>query len=328
MKRIVITILFLISHILAADAASISVTDFRGKTLSFSKAPERIVCLIESALSGIYMLGAQNRIAGISTNVYSESVFSDYSAMDERIRQKKIPAPGNWDFVNIESLIALQPDLVILWSHQEESIRSLEEKGIPVFGVFIKSFEDLYSEILALGALTGKEARADELIRYSKEEIRRFSERTAEIPAENRPKIYFMWAQGELETSGKNSTVNELIGLAGGVNICGHIEQEHLAVNIENILTWNPDLIIMWHNAAKDPNDLLQNPMWQSVNALRTRRVHEFPDVFLCDLWTLKFQYAVKLIAKWAYPQWFEGTDLEKEKTGMLEFLYGKQPKQ
>lgn len=324
MKHIVIITLYLILRIIPADAAPITVTDFRGKTLSFSKPPERIVCLIESALSGIYMLGAQSRIVGISANVYNESVFSDYADMDERIRQKKIPTPGNWDFVNIESVIALQPDLVLLWSHQEESIRSLEEKGIPVFGVFIKNSDDVYREILALGALTGKDARADELIRYTKQELRRFSEKTAKG---NRPKIYFMWAQGELETSGKNSTVHELIELAGGVNVCGHIEQEHLVVNIENVLTWNPDLVIMWHNTAKDPKDLLQNPMWQSVNAVKARRVYEFPNAFLCDLWTLKFQYAVKMIEKWAYPQSFEHVDLEKEKLDMLKFLYGKQPK-
>ena len=324
MKKFAIIILFLIAYIHPADASPITVTDFRGKTLSFSKPPERIVCLIESALSGIYMLGAQNKIVGISTNIYNESVFSDYSAMDERIRQKKIPAPGNWDFVNIESVVALQPDLVILWSHQEESIRSLEEKGIPVFGVFIGKFEDVYREILALGTLTGKQARAEELIRYTKEELSRFSERTARIAAENRPKIYFMWAQGELETSGRNSTVNELIGLARGINVCGHIGHEHLVVNIENILTWNPDLIIMWHNAAKDPKDVILNPMWQSVGAVRTGRVHEFPNGFLCDLWTLKFQYAVKMIAKWAYPKIFEDIDPEKEKRAMLGFLYGK----
>ena len=58
--------------------------------------------------------------------------------MDERIKDKNLPAPGNWDFVNMESVVALKPDLVILWSNQTESIGSLEERGIPVYGVFIK----------------------------------------------------------------------------------------------------------------------------------------------------------------------------------------------
>ena len=79
------------------------------------------------------MLGAESRLVGISTNIYQESIFAYYAAMDERIRERTLPTPGNWDFVNIESVVALQPDLVIIRTAQEESIAALEEKGIPVF---------------------------------------------------------------------------------------------------------------------------------------------------------------------------------------------------
>ena len=124
-----------------AAAEGVAVTDFRGKRIELEKPAERIVCLLESALSGLYMLGAEDRLVGISTNVYQGSVFPYYAAMDERMRERTLATPGNWDFVNIESMVALQPDLVIVWSGQEESIAALEEKGIPVFGVFIERFE-------------------------------------------------------------------------------------------------------------------------------------------------------------------------------------------
>ena len=114
-----------------ALAEGIAATDFRGHRIELDKPAERIVCLLESALTGLYMLGAESRLVGISTNIYQESVFPYYAAMDERIRERTLPTPGNWDFVNIESMVALQPDLVILWSGQEESIAALEEKGNP-----------------------------------------------------------------------------------------------------------------------------------------------------------------------------------------------------
>ena len=122
-------------------------TDFRGKTIQVKKPVNRIVCLIESALSGLYMLGAGEKVVGISTNIYSGNVFPYYGELDERIRTRKLPAPGNWDFVNIESVISLKPDLVIIWAHQTESIKALEERGIPVFGVFMEKKEDVYAEI-------------------------------------------------------------------------------------------------------------------------------------------------------------------------------------
>lgn len=305
------------------EQSIVSVEDFRGKTVAIPRPAERIVCLIESALSGLYMLGAESSLVAVSTNVYQEETLSYYAEMDERIRTRSLPTPGSWDFINIESVVALKPDLVIVWAHQKEAIEALEERRIPVFGVFIQSFEDVFREILALGILTGRSDRAVELVHFTREALAELRQKTSVIPPDRRVRVYFMWAQGELETSGRPSTVNELIDLAGATNVCGSLEQEHLVVNMEKVLRWDPQVIIMWHNAKKDPQDILRNPLWQSVNAVRDRRVYEFPDVFSCDLWTLKFQYAAKLVAGWCYPELFAHVDLDLEKRSLFRVLYG-----
>lgn len=307
--------------------ASVSVTDFRGKHLILKKPVTRIVCLIESALSGLYMLGAEQKVVGVSANIYSGMVNSRYAALDDRIRLKKLPAPGNWDFVSIESVIALKPDLVIIWSQQTESIAALETRGIPVYGVFLTSREDLYKEIQDLGTMTGREKRASELTAYTRQEVDRFAKRAAAIPVASRPAVYYMWAQGNLETSCGGSTVSDLINLAGGRNVCESVKSEHLVANMEKVLTWNPDLIVMWFNERKNPQDIVNDPQWRSIKAIKTGRVHELPEVFLCDLWTLKFQYAVKQVAKWANPEQFKDIDLEKEKQAMIQKLYGRKIK-
>jgi len=306
----------------AKKNSPIAVTDFRGKQLKLDKPATRIVCLIESALSGLYMLGEEGRVIGIPANIYQGSVFRYYAAMDKRIKERKLPAPGNWDFVNIESVMALKPDLVIIWSSQTESITALEERGVPVFGVFLNRKEDVYKEMLSLGQLTGNLKRAEKLVDYTKKEIRRFQERVGAIPDAKRQSVYYMWAQGNLETSCGNSTVNDLIELSGGRNACAFMPDEHLVVNMENVIAWNPDLIVMWYNEKKNPSDIIKDPQWQTIHAVRTGRVHELPEIFLCDLWTLKFHFVVKMVAKWAYPELFKDIDLDKEKTTMLKKLY------
>ncbi len=52
------------------------VHDFRGRATNLPKPAQRVVCLIESALSGLYMLGAQDKVVAVSTNVYQEEVLS------------------------------------------------------------------------------------------------------------------------------------------------------------------------------------------------------------------------------------------------------------
>jgi iron complex transport system substrate-binding protein len=302
---------------------AITVTDFRGKTLRFNKPAKRIVCLIESALSGIYMLGEERRVIGVSWNVYREPVFRYYAGMDERIRNKKIPAPGNWDSVSIENIVALRPDVVIIWSEQREVIATLEKLGIKVFGVFIKNMADIEREMLALGRLTGAEKRAKRLVGYAKNEVRRLAARLPVMPAANRPGVYYMWAQGNYETSCGGSAVNDLVDLAGGRNVCAHLPHEHITVNIEQILVWNPDIIVMWNNDRKDPSDIMADNQLRLVKAVRHGRVYELPEVFLCDLWTLKYIYAVKMVAKWTHPDLFRDIDPNREKKKMLDVLYG-----
>lgn len=305
-------------------AAAVTVKDFRGKSLTLARPAQRIVCLIESALSGLYMLGADQQVIAVSANVYSGSTFDWYASLDDRIRRKQLPTPGNWDYVSIESVIALKPDLVIIWSQQTESIAALEERGIPVYGVFLSSKEDVYKEVQALGVLTGKEKRAATLVDYTRTEIERFSRRTARIAEARRPGVYYLWAQGDLDTSCGGSTVNDLITLAGGRNVCGAIRSEHLVVNREKLLAWNPELIVMWYNDRKNPQDIINDPQWRAIRGVKTGRVHELPDAFLTDLWTLKFQYAVKLLAKWAHPELFRDIDPEQEQRTMLRTLYGR----
>jgi iron complex transport system substrate-binding protein len=307
----------------AARQGRITVTDFRGKQVSFDKEPQRIVCLIESALSGIYMLGAEDRVVGVSSNIYEDTVSPFYAAMDARIADKKLPAPGNWDFVNLESVAALRPDLVLIWSHQEESIRAMEDLGIPVYGVFIQSMDDVYKEMRDLGVLTGRDARAQELIEYTQSELSVFSQSVGRLRPEHRTRVYFMWPQSNLDSAGGPSIVNDLIKRAGAQNVTGHIGQEHVVVNMENVLTWDPEVIIMWYNAQKNSAHVIGEPTWKSVSAVRSGRVHEFPSAYSCDLWTLKFQYALKMAAKWSYPQAFDGIDEDSTRENMYRVLYG-----
>ena len=320
---LLIFFLLLPTTALASPCSPIAVTDFRGKVLVFSQPVSRIVCLIESALSGIYMLREGHRIVGISTNVYQEPLFKYYAALDRRIRNKELPSPGNWDFISLEGVVALKPDVVILWSQQTEVIAALEERGIPVFGVFINTRGDIEREIMALGAMTGALDRAQELVHFTQDELRRFSGRVADIPVSQRPTVYFMWAQSTLETSGGSSMVNDLISLAGGRNVCQLLDQEHLVVKLEQVLGWNPDIIVMWSNPRLSPQDIMADEQWRLLKAARHRRVYQLPEVFLCDLWTLKYVFTVNLLATWLHPERFADIDLIAEKQRLFLELYG-----
>lgn len=296
----------------------ISVTDFRNKDLHFNRHPERVVCLIESALTGIYMLGEENKIVGVSSNIYSENLYMHYSKMDQRIADKTLAVPGSWDYVSIEEIVTLKPDLVIIWSSQTEAIENIENFDIPVYGVMLHSLDDVIKEIKDFGILFNKENRSESLIRFTKNNLEKIAEKTI---GQNKKRVYFAWMQGITETSGKNSMVNDLIESSGGINVCDYPE-EHAVVNLEKIVEWDPEAIVMWCNDKTDPSDIMLMSSLMNVNAVQSSHVFEFPSVFESDLWTLKFQYASLLLASWLYPEKFSVNELDSLKDEIFKTLY------
>jgi len=326
-RNLKILIFFFVVFLTNISEASIKVQDFRGKEIVLKKPAERVVCLIESALTGIYMLKQQHKIVGIPTNVYEESYFySDtfkyYALLDERIKNKKLPAVGNWEKVNIEKVLSLKPDLIIIWSNQTDAISTFEKLGIPVYGVFITRLEDVKKEILDFGKILDAERRAKELVEYAQIEVNYFKNKSSRI--ENKKKVYFSWAQlNFLQTSCKGSIVDELIKLAGGINICFNIKGESVTLNMEKLILLNPDVILMWHSKSLKPSNLKSNNQLQKINAIKKNSIFQFPDTFSFDLWTLKFLYATKFMAKNIYPDLYN-YDLNKEYQKIMNFLYGK----
>ena len=301
----------------------IQVEDFRGRRLNFEAPVKRIVCLLDSALTGLYMLEAEQNVVGVSMTAYTGSSAPYYTAMDSRIREKSLPVVSNAAAVSLERILALKPELVITFSLNKEIIAALEERGVAVFGVFIEKVEDIYKEVLALGEMTGNAPRARELVAFSRRQVALIREKTGAVSIDRWPDTYFMWAKGEMDSGGRKSIVQELLNISGAVNICGHINQEHVVISMEQLLVANPSIIIMWFNELMDPVDISTKPAWKILTASRNHRIYEIPDLFCCDLWTLNFQYTVMLMATWCHPELFNELDLEREAQTIFQRLYG-----
>lgn len=325
-KRAFLLGLFLGVLLSSKSLALIKVQDFRGKTITLEKPAERVVCLIESALTGIYMLKQGHRVIGVPYNIYQEGfyytdTFKYYALLEERIKSKKIPAVGNWETVNVEKVLSLKPDLIIIWANQGEAIQTFERLKIPVYGVFISKIEDVYKEIRDLGLLLGAERRAEELINYVKKEVNEIRKIAKKIKVKRR--VYFSWAQiNFLQTSCQGSIVNELIEMVGGINICSHIKAESISLNLEKLLSLNPEVIIMWYSKILNPSKIFNEQQLRTIKAVKSFSVYQFENTFFYDLWTLKFLYSLKTMANWIYPEYFS-FDLEKEKINIMNFLYG-----
>jgi iron complex transport system substrate-binding protein len=302
----------------------IEVTDHRGNVVGLEKPAQRIVCLFQGALDALYMLGAEKSVVGILHNIYTDpDFFEPYSRLDERIARKELAAPGNWETAsNIESIIALQPDLVILSGSQPDVIKVLESMDIPVYVISSATYKEIYKEIVDLGVLTDTKQRAEYLVDYSQKIFDRIRLSTENITPKAR--IYYGWSGGRvLSTSGRNSMINDCIELAGATNVCT-TDLDQPNVNAETLLNWDPDLILLWNS---NENDIYDRKELSSLKAVRNRAVFKMQPTFFYNTHTLKIVFAALALHEWSYGNSEDLTVVENAKHEIMTELYGDKAK-
>lgn len=305
------------------DAAAIRVTDSRGVTVELARPAERIVCLLNSGLNDLLMLGCGDRIVGIDEWTYTNDVtYRVLSQLDARIAAREIPAVDG----NLEEIIRLQPDVVIIWAQDDEKISALESNGIPVVGIQVNSFDEVFDKMRMLAAVVGKEPRGEELIRWTQGVLDEIDAQVSTLDDADRKTGIFVWGASRLDLAGAASTGHSMLQLCGITDCAAGIDEEHFVARMEDVVQWDPASILMWNIADLDPQDYLDDSQWANITAIRERRVFEIPDdkTFYSDLWTVKYVYAVQYFAKCVYPDLFAGQDMDVFLADMMTTLYGK----
>ncbi|WP_180336435.1 ABC transporter substrate-binding protein [Pontibacter ramchanderi] len=301
-----------------ADGA-IAVKDIRGKEVRLNEPAKRVIVLYQGALDGMYMLNAEHTVVGIQNNIYTNpETFKYFSKLDPRIARKELPSPGNWETsTNIESVLALKPDLVIIASGQTDAIRLLESLGINVYAVSPQNNDQLFEEIENIGRLTGTHDRAVELLSYTRGKLDEIAEATDHI--EQKKSVYYAWSGGRIySTSGQNSRMHECFELAGVRNACT-FEVDQPNINPETLISWDPDLILLW---STDPQVLYDKKELAVLTAVKNKNVHVLEPPFFYDPHTLKIMYAAIELHNVAYGA-NKNFDLEKDRREIMTNLYG-----
>ena len=208
-----------------------TVTDDYGRTVIVPSQPQRVVSLSPAVTEIIYALGAQDLLVGRT----DFCVYPD-AAMD-------IPSIGGISNLNIESILALKPDLVISGSMVGKKVTDqMDAMGTPMVCVIEKPrFEALYDNITAIGCLVDKEHEADSLNKLLRNKIDNLST----YQPTNVSTAYYVvgFGAGGNFTAGGNTFINDIIRMAGGRNIAEGIEG--WSYSLEALMKEDPDYIIV-----------------------------------------------------------------------------------
>lgn len=285
------------------QGAAVNYTDKLGRNVVVEAPVKRAI--IFSTYEMIPALGIWDQVVAVGRHAYLNDLMR---AVRPDIAQEYVSAGSGMD-VNIEAVLKAKPDIVITWSIKPELVRYLEQRGLNVVAVHPESIEELHEAIRFHGVAFGREARARQVIAESKRMFSGIVEKTGAVPPELRKKV--LWLSSKPTTvAGGSAMYDDLIKAIGAVNPAAAYGQRYVGVSMERILAWNPDVIFIWGNAKYGVDDILNNPQWRHVKAVKSGRVYKAPE------WsTLSPRAAATaLVMAWqVYPEKFGAAGVKNE---------------
>ena len=246
-------------------------------------------------------LSAWNRVAGVGRFAYTNDLIR---AAKPDIAQT-VPSAGSGTDVNIEALLKMRPDVVITWTFKPENVRFMEGKGLNVVAVYPESLAELYEVMQLLGRMFEKEKEIKRIRANMDEMFDTVRKRAARISVDKRKKVLWLGSRQNSVAGGIGAT-NEMLAMIGGTNPAAEIRQRNADVSIERIVRWNPDVVFIWGNAKYGTRDILQNPQWRSVAAVRNGRVYKAPE---WSTWSPRLAPVVLWMAMKTYPEYYRDID-------------------
>ncbi len=240
------------------------IEDHSAAKVEIPSEPKRIISLYPSHTEILFALGLKEKVIAVTK-------YDNYPA---DVREKVEYAFEDALNPSTEKILELNPDLVLLGAHNQELIQKLRDLSIPVLQFDAQNIAAAYEVIEKLGVATNKEKEATALIQQMKEKEDRIVKITSKIPEEDKVKV-FAAVSSDLWTAGKNTFMDELITIAGGINIVQ--DQGWVQLNEEIVIEQNPQVIFTTYGYY-DPTaveGIKTRQGWQNIDAIQNNQVLE-----------------------------------------------------
>ncbi|MGB9757949.1 MAG: ABC transporter substrate-binding protein [Candidatus Bipolaricaulaceae bacterium] len=256
-------------------AAQVTVVDQAGREVLVPPHPARIASAFGVATPYLYcFVGGEKIVAarylGLPDHPLSREVMS---RIDPAYAEKALGGE-----VTAEELLAKGAELVFAGLKHRDLAKVLGEIGIPTILIGPETFAAVREATLIIGQALGEEERAQKLVAFYQEILDGVAAATREIPPEARPKVLVLGTSALRVASGEMYQ-SRMVELAGGISVTQGLPGSWQNVNIEQVLIWNPDVIIIVPYSPVEPADLLRDQIWAAVEAVKTGRVYKMPQL-------------------------------------------------
>jgi iron complex transport system substrate-binding protein len=214
----------------ATASAAITVRDDDGNIVTLQKPAQRVLAMAPHVTELLFAAGGADKIVGAVT-------YSDYPEA-----AKKIPRVGDNRQIDMERVIAMKPDLIVIWMHgaSERQIDMLRQLGIPMYHSEPLKLDGIADNLVRMGQLMGTEKVAQPAADDIRKQFAALAKQYSSRPPVRL--FYQVWDKPLYTLNGK-SIVSDAIRLCGGVNIFADLKVTAPVVSVEAVLQADPEAI-------------------------------------------------------------------------------------
>jgi iron complex transport system substrate-binding protein len=249
---------FIVASLASLAFLAISPSQLGARMAAQSK-PSRIVSVIPAVTEMLFAIGAGPQVVGVGS-------FDEYPA-----EVRTLPRVGALLDPDLERILALRPDLVVVYESQVDFRRQLERASVPTFVYKHAGLADVTQTIAAIGSRTGRVTEAASVVRAIESKLKEIRTRV-----EGRPRAKAMIVFGRdalalrgIYASGGVGFLNDMLEAAGGSNVFADVAKQSVQATTELILARRPDVIIELRPQQMAPQDLTNElTAWQALSAV------------------------------------------------------------
>ncbi len=324
MKKLLclLVLLFLCLVFVTSDAAALALTDQAGREVTIDAEPQRIVSGYYISTSACIALGLTDRMVAIEAKADARPIYAlaAPSLLD-------LPSVGTAKAFDLEACLAAEPDLVLLPKRLADAADALEGFGIPALLVDPEDAGRLTGMIEMIGAATGMDERANDLIGFIDEALGACKDAlSGEAPVT----ALLLGNADRMTCATGDMYQSAVLEQAGAVNAAGALTGgSFAAISYEDLLALDPQAIFVPAEAAYEVSDVLGDPELSALRAVQSGAVYQMPRAF--EAWDSPVPsgaLGALYIAGVLHPQAYPREEYVAAATALYETFYGFTPEE
>ena len=216
----------------------------------------RIVALAPHIVEMLFDIGAGEQIVGTVE-------YADYPK-----QANLIPRVGGHHSLQVEKILALQPDLVIAWQsgNNSDDLAQLKRLGINVVYSNPGKVDDVAASLRHFGKLLHKEQQAEQVAQAFEQRLASIREK---YQHKSKVKVFYQLWSAPMMTINKNTLIHQLIGLCQGHNVFANNPTDYPQISVENVMLLQPEVIILPDEKSDKPQPVVNWQKWLEIPAVK-----------------------------------------------------------